>query len=252
MSQWNDNNGVGQFTFAERSVGSRIEIRPLMRLVYIWMMFGLLTTGIISFALSSWIGTNPAQNFQTINVLVLPIFIAQIGIVIGISWGMNRLAPAVAGFLFFVYSALMGVTLGVLFFAYIAAGQSMAIAQAFFTTAGLFGVMTVVGYTTKVDLTKYSTYFGMALIGLVIAMVVNFFLGSGMLELIISVVGVILFTALTAYDTQKIKNLSMQPEMQNHSDSMARLAIFGALTLYLDFINLFLFLLRIFGGGGRD
>lgn len=251
MSQWNNNDGAGGFAFAEPITNTRIEVRPLMRLVYIWMFFGLITTGVVSGALASWIGSNP-QNYATISNLVLPIFIAQIGIVIGLSWAINRISPAIAGFLFFVYSALMGVTLGVLFFAYIATGQSMAIAQAFFTTAGLFGAMTIIGYTTKVDLTKYSTFFGMALIGLVIAMVVNIFLGSGMLELIISVIGVILFTALTAYDTQKIKNMSMQPEMQQHSDSMARLAIFGALTLYLDFINLFLFLLRLFGGGGRD
>jgi len=111
--------------------------------------------------------------------------------------------------------------------------------------------MTVIGFTTKVDLSKFSTFFLMALIGLVIAMLINMFLRSDAFSLVISAFGVLLFTALTAWDTQKIKNLAAQPEYQQYSDDMKRLSILGALTLYLDFINLFLFLLRLFASGNR-
>src|SRR6185369_8674128 len=108
---------------------------------------------------------------------------------------INKISPAVAGFLFFVYAAINGLVLGVVFYAYIAMGQSMAISNAFLTTAGLFGAMSVVGYTTKVDLSKFSTFFMMAMIGLVIAMFVNMLLGSELMDFVISVIGVLLFTA---------------------------------------------------------
>ena len=111
--------------------------------------------------------------------------------------------------------------------------------------------MTLVGLTTKTDLSKYSTYFTMGLIGLFIAMIVNMFLGSGPLDYVISIFGVLLFTALTAYDTQRIAQMASNPKMQVSSEDTLKFSIMGALTLYLDFINLFLFLLRLFGGG-RD
>lgn len=245
MSQWNNNNsGFGNLDMS--SVSSNIEIRPLMRLVYMWMGFGLLTTAIIS----GFVAANAAV-VQGVANLFFPIIIAQFAIVFGIGWAMNRVSPMVAGGLFFTYAVLNGLTFGVIFAAYVAAGSGYAIMNAFLTTAGLFGAMTVVGYTTKVDLTQFSTFFMMAIIGLVIAMVVNIFLGSTMIDFIISVVGVLLFTGLTAYDTQRIKQMSMMPQYQQHSDAMSKLAIFGALQLYLDFINLFLFLLRLFAGG-RD
>ena len=225
-----------------------IELRPLMRLVYLWMGLGLLTTAIIAF----FVANNEALLITAANAM-LPLILVQLGLVIGLSWAINKISPSVATILFFVYAASMGLTMGVILYSFAATeGGAMAIASAFFTTAGLFGAMTVVGFTTKVDLSRFSTYFMMALIGLVIAMFVNMLLQSTFLGYVISVVGVLVFTALTAYDTQKIKEMSMAPEMQEHSDSMVRLSIIGALTLYLDFINLFLFLLRIFGGGGRD
>lgn len=223
-----------------------VEFRPLMRLVYLWMGLGLLTTAVLALVLSS-----NEQLIFSIAQWTLPIFIGQFILVIALSWAVNRIPPMVAVALFFVYAVSMGVTMSVLVYSYVATGEAMAVANAFFTTAGLFGVMTVVGYTTKVDLSRYSTFFMMALIGLVIAMVVNMFLQSSGFSLLISIIGVLLFTALTAYDTQKIKNLAMHPSMQEHSDAMVRLSVLGALTLYLDFINLFIFLLRIFAGG-RD
>jgi uncharacterized protein len=229
------------------AVPTSIEVRPLMRLVYLWMGFGLLTTGIVAFVLAN----NEQLLFSLAPLFPILLFV-QLGIVLGLSFLINRVSPNVAGILFFIYAVSIGITFGATFYALTESGQGAAIYQAFFTTAGLFGAMTVVGFTTKVDLSRYSSFFMMALIGLVIAIVVNIFLGSSAISFIISVVGVLLFTALTAYDTQKIKQLAAMPEMQEHSDSMAKLAIMGALTLYLDFINIFIFLLQLFAGGGRD
>jgi len=244
-----DNSAVVPNEAGRFSIGG-IDVRPLMRQVYLWMGMGLAITGIVSLFIVS--AANSSQEVaMTISNWMWPIFFGQIGIVFGLSFAIRKISPLFALLLFFLYSGLTGLTFGVIFYALIAVGDGLAIAQAFFTTAGLFGVMTVIGYTTKVDLSKYSTFFMMALIGLIIAIVVNLFLGSSMLDLIISVAGVLIFTALTAWDTQKIKNLAALPEYQQYSDDMRKLAVMGALTLYLDFINLFLFLLRLFAGG-RD
>jgi uncharacterized protein len=243
---FNRNNSNPLSYAPSREQESSVALRPLMRLVYMWMGLGLLTTALLSFFVAS------NENIVAVAAnWYLPLVILQVVVVIALGWMMQRVSPTVAGGLFFFYSALNGVTFGVIFFGLVATGQSMAITNAFLTTAGLFGAMTVVGYTTKVDLSKFSTFFMMALIGLMIAIVVNIFLGSTMLDFIISVFGVLLFTGLTAWDTQRIKNLAAMPEYQEHSDDMAKLAIMGALMLYLDFINLFIFLLRLFAGG-RD
>lgn len=235
-----------------------VELRPLMRMVYTWMGLGLLTTAAISFLVASNVSL-----VMTIANAWLILLLVQLGLVFGLSMGINRLSPTVAAGMFFVYAGTMGLTLGVMFFGLVfeidpLTGELVtngfgvaAIAKAFLTTAGLFGAMTVVGYTTKVDLSKYSAFFMMALIGLVIAMVVNMFAQSGPLDFAISVFGVLLFTALTAWDTQKIKQMAMNPELEGDQNLMMRLSIMGALTLYLDFINMFIFLLRIFAGG-RD
>src|SRR5690606_7240468 len=135
-----------------------------MRTVYLWMMFGLLTTA----GISALVAQSPAM-VQNARAWFFPTVILQLGLVMGISWGFNKISPFVAGLLFFVYAAMNGVLFGVIFFAYIAAGQSMAIANAFLTTAGLFGAMTVVGYTTKVDLSKWGSFLMMGVIGLLIA-----------------------------------------------------------------------------------
>lgn len=235
-------------TYAPTTTGaaSGIQLQPLMRLVYMWMSFGLLTTGIVALVLA-----NNEPLLMSLAGIFPFLWIVQIGLVLGLAWGINRMSPNLAGILFFVYAVSLGITLGATFYGLIEGGQADAIYKAFFTTAGLFGAMTVVGFTTKVDLSRFSAFFMMALIGLFIAIIVNIFLASSAISFIISVVGVLLFTGLTAYDTQRIKELASLPEMQQHSDSMAKLAIMGALTLYLDFINLFFFLLSLFAGG-RD
>ena len=226
----------------EISIG-KIEVRPLMRLVYMWMGLGLLVTAFVALGIAS-----SEQLVMTASNLFLPVMIAQFALVIGLSWAIQRIPANVALVLFFVYAASMGVTLSLIVFGLIASGQTMALANAFFTTAGLFGVMTVIGFTTKVDLTRFGSFLMMGLIGLVIASVVNIFLSSGALSWIISIIGVLVFTGLTAYDTQRIKEMASLPEYQQHSDSMLKMSIMGALTLYLDFINLFIFLLSLFSG----
>jgi FtsH-binding integral membrane protein len=163
--------------------------------------------------------------------------------VVGLSWGLRRISPNLAMILFFVYAALNGFTLSLLVMVY----ADSSLVTAFASAAALFGVMSVVGYTTQADLTQYRTYFMMGLIGLIVAMIVNIFLQSRGLEMLLSLFGVVLFTALTAYDTQKIKQIAADPNIQADGSLVIKLSIMGALALYLDFINLFIFLLRLFG-----
>jgi uncharacterized protein len=244
----------------QRDVSSAT-MQPLMRMVYMWMTLGLALTGVVAAFISQMIYNQiMAENvelLQTLSSAMIPLFLVQIAVVMVLSWGINRMNATVATGLFFVYAAITGLTIGLIVFAYtvqvdqfgnIVGQDFMPVAKAFFTTAGLFGTMTVIGYTTKIDLTRYSTFFMMALIGLFIAGIVNIFLRSDVFSFAISVFGVLLFTALTAYDTQRIKNMANDPAMQQNTDDMRKWSIIGALTLYLDFINLFLYLLRLFGG----
>jgi FtsH-binding integral membrane protein len=202
------------------------------------MTAGLLVTGAVaaytanSLALLNLIFGNPFA--------IWILFIAQIGMVIGLSAGIGRLATGVAAALFLLYSALNGLTLAAIFLVY----TRESIAWTFFITAGTFGVMSLVGYTTKRDLTRIGSLLFMALIGLVLASIVNLFLRSSGLYWIITYAGVLIFIGLIAWDTQKIKRLSTQA---TDDVSARRIALLGSLMLYLDFINLFLFMLRIFG-----
>ena len=177
-----------------------------------------------------------------LSVLGYIVMFAPIGLVLLMGFGINRLSvPALTG-VFLVYSVLMGMSLSFIFLAYT---QSV-IYQVFFISAAMFGVMALLGYTTKTDLTKLGSLLFMALIGIVIASLVNMFLRSPGFSYVISFIAVIVFTGLTAYDVQKLKQIGTQTEAG--SEATAKLSIMGALTLYLDFINLFLALLRIFGG----
>ena len=190
--------------------------------VYYWMTFAL---GIS--ALCAWaVGTTPAlRNLVFQNpVLLTVLIVAELGLVIGISWGINKMAAATATALFALYAALNGVTLGYIFVVY----TLPAITGAFLTTAATFAVMAIIGTVTRRDLSKLGSILFMALIGLILAS------------------GVLIFVGLTAYDAQKIKRLYLQ--MGGEMEINRKLSVLGALTLYLDFINLFLMLLRIFGG----
>ena len=216
---------------------SRINLQPIMRQVYIWMSLGMLLTAIVAYV---------TVNTSLINLAVNPIVllvavVAEFGLVLGISFGFNKISSGTAGVLFFAYAALNGFTLSMVLLAF----STASVFAAFVATAALFGAMSIIGYTTKVDLSKMGTYLMMGVIGLIIAMVVNMFVNSGPLDMIISMAGVLIFTALTAYDTQRIGR--MAAEMSIQGDAIAKLGIFGALKLYLDFINMFLFMLRLMG-----
>ena len=211
----------------------------LMRKVYVWMTLALVITGICAYG----VATSPAlmQMVYGNKAAIWVLFIAEIGLVFYTTARINRLSLSTATTLFIIYSALNGVTLSAIFVVYTTAS----IAKVFFITAGTFAAMALIGYTTKKDLTRFGGIAFMLLIGLIIATVVNMFVQSTMLDLILSYIGVVLFVGLTAWDSQQIKRaLAMQPDM---SESSQKVALLGALTLYLDFINLFLYLLRIFG-----
>ena len=219
----------------------RINLQSIMRQVYVWMGLGTLLTAVVAYATINTSLINLAANPAAFLVAM----IAEFGMVLGLSFGFNRLSSGAATALFFAYAALNGFTLSMALLAF-SAGT---VISAFAATAVLFGVMSVIGYTTEVDLTKMGTYLLMGVIGLVIAMVVSLFVSSGPLDMLISMVGVLIFTALTAYDTQRIGR--MAAEISTEGDAAAKLGVFGALKLYLDFINMFLFMLRLMGGSRR-
>jgi hypothetical protein len=220
------------------------QVQPLLRWVYIWMFVGLGTTAL---AAVMTVSNEALISLASNSTLVFALFFVEIGIVVGISWGINRISAGVASALFLLYAAINGFVLSLILLVF----TSGELAAAFGTTAILFGIMSVVGFTTDIDLTRLGGFLFMALIGLIVAMVVNFFLGSTMLNFIISIIGVIIFTALTAYDTQMLKRMAAHPEMQPGGTMIAKMSIFGALMLYINFINIFIFLLSIMGGG-RD
>ena len=218
-------------------VAGGVNLQQIMRQVYIWMSLGMLLT-----AATAYITVNTSLiNLAANPIILLVAVVAEFGLVMGISFGFTRLSPRVAATLFFVYAALNGFTLSIVLLAF----STVSVFVAFVVTAALFGAMSIVGYTTKMDLSKMGTYVTMGLIGLIIAMVANIFVHSGPLDTLISMAGVLIFTALTAYDTQRIGR--MAAEMSVKGDAMAKLGIFGALKLYLDFINMFLFVLRLIG-----
>lgn len=227
-------------------IGVGVNVSDVMRQVYLWMTGGLLITAFIAFVVAQtdlWtIVANP--------VVLLVAFLIQLGIVIGISARINKMSPTTAGTLFAVYSATMGFTLSLIFIAYTAAD----ITYALVATASMFAAMSIVGYTTKIDLSKLGAILFMGLIGLILVSILNIFLQSDGLYWAISIAGVVIFTGLTAWDTQKIKQMAGQVSMASMTESsvaVRRLSIIGALILYLDFINLFLFMLRLVGGSRR-
>lgn len=206
--------------------------------VYGWMLFGLLTTACTALFM---LEGNYIEYFLYNSTYMWVLIIAQFGLVIGLGSMINKMSSFMAGALFVVYSALTGITFSTIFIVYTATS----IYNTFFITAGAFGALSLYGFTTKKDLTAMGSFMFMGLFGLIIASVLNIFIGSSALEFVISVIGVIVFAGLTAYDTKKLKEMYV---LQAEGEEVAsRAAILGALKLYLDFINLFLFLLRFLG-----
>ena len=211
----------------------------LMRKVYVWMTLALAITGMTAY----YVATNETlmMTILTNSVLFYGLLIAEVGLVLVVSAAIDRLSLLTATLLFILYSVINGATMSVIFLAYTASS----IATVFFITAGTFGTMAAIGYTTKTDLSSMGRILFMALIGLIIATVVNLFLRNDALMMILSYVGVIIFIGLTAWDSQKIKLMLMQAP--DAGETAQKMALLGALTLYLDFVNLFIYLLRIFG-----
>ena len=211
----------------------------LMRKVYLWMALALTITGF-----AAWlVATNTAiQEVIFGNQIVFyGLFIVELALVIGVSAAINKLSLTVATLMFVLYSVVNGALLSSIFFVYTTAS----IATVFFITAGTFAGMSLFGFVTKKDLSSWGKILVMALIGVIIATIVNIFVKSGPLDTILSYVGVLVFVGLTAYDTQKIKQMCLQAP--DAGETMQKYALLGALSLYLDFINLFIYLLRIFG-----
>lgn len=214
-------------------LGARDATRAFMNKVYAWMVGGLALTAGTAFVVAS----TPAL-LQVVMPLFMPLIIAELVLVLAFSFLAHKVSSPVAALMFLGYAFLNGLTFSVIFLAYTGAS----IGGTFATTALMFGALSLYGTVTKKDLSAWGTFLFMGLIGVLIASVVNIFLGSGMLGFVISCAGVVVFAGLTAYDTQKLRSLYAQ-----HGGERGNMAINGALQLYLDFINLFIMLLRLFG-----
>jgi FtsH-binding integral membrane protein len=225
-------------------------LRSYMLKVYNFMASGVLLTGFVALGLFKLsVVTDQAGNITGLtslgnaiysSALMWVIALAPLGIVFYMSFGINKMSAQRAQTVFWIFAALMGASLSSIFLQYTGAS----ISRVFFITAGTFGAMSLYGYTTKKDLTKWGSFLLMGLIGILIASLVNIFLKSPAVYFVVSILGVLIFVGLTAYDTQKIKNMYFESDS---SEVSSKKAVMGALTLYLDFINLFIMLLRLFG-----
>ena len=211
----------------------------LMRKVYMWMTFALVITGFTAYLVAS--SETLLMTIFSNQIIFWGLVIAEFALVVGLSAAINRLSLTTATLMFVLYSVINGATLSFLLLLYTATS----VVNVFLITAGTFAAMAAFGYFTKTDLTSWGKYLFMALIGLIIASVVNIFTKSSGLEMILNYLGVLIFVGLTAYDSQKIKQMMLQA--MDSGEQAQKIALIGALSLYLDFINLFIYLLRIFG-----
>lgn len=236
-------NNINNFNYVSEEQSSSMS-KTFLASVFSWMAAALVITSVVAYYFS--------HNLQLMSTLFDPItgratilayvvMFAPLAFVLVISFGFNRLAYPVLLFIFLLYSAVMGMSLSFIFLIY----TSGSIYGTFAAAAGMFGLMAVLGYTTKTDLSKFGAILMMALVGMIFATLINWFIGSETMDYIISFVGVLVFTGLTAYDVQKLKRIGAGVEMGMETTS--KLVIMGALNLYMDFINLFMFLLRLFG-----
>ncbi len=229
--------------YYQRSL-SKAQENTLLRSVYNWMMLGLCISGFTAYFAANSLGVRQIIFGDSYTIWIL--FIMELGLVFAISGGINRMTASTASGLFLLFSFINGLTLSSIFLIYTASS----IASTFFVTGLTFGTMSAYGYFTKTDLTSWGKYLFMGLIGIIIASVVNMFLHNPAVDWLVSYIGVVIFVGLTAYDTQKIRLLGEKMGAAD-SEQYGKSAVVGALALYLDFINLFLMFLRIFGRG-RD
>lgn len=237
MSNFEDKTVWRAQRAAEALHGIDQGLRAYLSRVYMFMAFGLLLTGGVSYGVS----TSPEMMqliFQT--PLKWLVILAPLGLVFFLSFRINTLKYATAQALFWVYSAMVGMSLASIFLMY----QLPSIARVFFITSSMFGFMSLYGYTTRRDLSGMGSFMFMGLVGIIIASIINMFMQSSAMQFMISVIAVIVFTGLTAYDTQTIKSMYYEGDGE---EVMGKKALIGALRLYLDFLNLFLALLQLFG-----
>ena len=248
MANWQDpqTTGVTAATVGVPRAARDAGLRSYMLTVYNYMASGVLLSGIVAllFANSSLINllatVNSAGQVQATGLGLIAMF-APLALVFILGFGINRISAGTAQALYWVYAGLIGVQFSTLFLVYTGAS----IAQTFFATAAAFLGLSLYGYTTKRDLSGIGTFLIMGVVGIFVALLINMFLRSPAFDLAISAIGVLLFAGLTAYDTQRIKSLYFV--VAGHGEAMAKTAVMGALQLYLDFINMFLFLLRFMG-----
>ncbi|MBO9622710.1 MAG: Bax inhibitor-1/YccA family protein [Sphingomonas sp.] len=249
MANWDPRTGTAPYaTTATRAEAYDAGLRAYMMSVYNYMLSGVLLTGIVALVFAKTSLINLLFTIQETargvaygpSLLGWVVMLSPLAIVFAMSFGQNRLSESTLKTLFFAYAGLLGASLSTIFLAY----TDTSIAQVFFGTAAGFGALSLWGYTTKKDLSGFGSFLIMGLVGLLVAMVVNLFVQSGTFSLVLSVVGVLIFAGLTAYHTQAIKSLYAYVA---GTEAQGKVAIMGALQLYLAFINMFLFLLRLFG-----
>ena len=215
-------------------------INAIFRKVYQYMAFGLILTALTAYFTAS--SMTMIQLLFSSRAPIIILCVAEIGLVIALGAGLNKMSASTARTLFFVYSLLNGLTCSSVLLVY--TGES--VYKAFISTAGMFGAMSLYGLYTKRDITTWGSFLIMGLWGLIIAMLINIFVGSSRADFVISILGIIIFMGLTAYDTAKIKMTAASYDSRDE-EMTGKIAVIGALQLYLDFINIFLYLLRLFG-----
>ena len=228
----------------EQSYGTQTLAQTFMAKVFSWMFLALAVTAFTAYVFAGSPDLMGLMISETggMSILGWVVMLAPLAFVFFMSAKFNSMSKGILTIMFFAFSVLMGMSLSFILLAY----TSASVFSTFIVTSGTFGLMAVVGYTTKTDLTKFGSILMMGLIGIILASIVNFFMHSGTMEYIISILGVLIFTGLTAYDVQKLKRIGMAAgEFQGQT--VDKLTIMGSLTLYLDFINLFLFLPRFMG-----
>ena len=247
--EFNRDNILNKTATTKKTVVMDEGLRAYMLKVYNYMATGVLLTGVVAlltFKMSvvteggSIVALTEVGNAIYLSGLKWIIMLAPLGIVFYMSFGINKMSSSKAQTVFWIFAGLMGLSLSSILLVY----TGLSVTRVFFITSATFGAMSIYGYTTKRDLTKFGSFLMMGLIGIIIASLVNIFLKSSMMYFVISILGVLIFVGLTAYDTQKIKNMYVASDS---GEVIGKKAIMGALTLYLDFINLFIMLLRLFG-----
>jgi len=230
-------------------------LRAYMLRVYNWMSSGLLLTGIVAYTIANTSAINlfypvvqtPNGPAHTAGPLAMISIFAPLAFILVMSLGVNKLSRSTAQLLYWLFCAAMGASLTNIFLIY----TSTSIVRVFFITAATFGAMSLYGYTTKADLSRWGSFLMMGLIGVILASVVNLFVHSTMMQFFISIVGVLVFTGLTAYDTQRIKATYVQYAYAEGTDQAAKRSVYDALSLYMNFINLFMLLLQLLGTTNR-